>query len=131
MARILIVEDNPANLELAAYLLGAAGHQTFAARDGDEGLRAVADLRPDVVLCDLQMPKVDGYELLRRLRADPRVGATPVVAITAFSMPGDRERALQAGFDGYLSKPIEPETFVADVERLLSAAARPGGAARA
>jgi CheY-like chemotaxis protein len=120
MARILIIEDNPANLELMVYLLKAFGHVPVTARDGAEGL-ALAGERPDLILCDIQLPDVDGWELARRMRADPALAAVPLVAVTALAMVGDRDRVLQAGFDGYLSKPIEPETFVSSVESFLRA----------
>ncbi len=118
-AHILIIEDNAANLALVDYLLKAAGYQTFAATDGAQGVQAARERRPDLVLCDLQMPVLNGYEVLQQLRADPLTRLIPVVAVTAFSMPGDRAKAIEAGFDGYLSKPIEPEQFVRQVEEYL------------
>ena len=121
-ARILVIEDNEANLQLVHYLLGCAGHQVLLARDGVEGVDIAYVERPDLVICDLQMPRLDGYGVLRALRADPVTQTVPVIAVTAFSMPDDRLRVASAGFDGYLTKPIEPETFVAQVEAFL-----PGG----
>jgi len=115
-ARILIIEDNKANLELAEYLLKASGYATLAARDGEEGVRTARKELPDLIICDLQMPVMDGYEVVRNLKKDPQLRSIPVVAVTALSMPGDRGNVLAAGFDGYLSKPIEPETFVRTVE---------------
>lgn len=122
-ARILIIEDDPASLELARYLLAAAGHATLVASDGGTGLELAVSARPDLVICDLQMPVLDGFEVARRLRADAAWRRVPLVAVSAFSMPGDREAALAAGFDAYYSKPIAPEAFVGDVERLLPQAA--------
>src|SRR5208283_71565 len=98
MARILIIEDNEANLSLVEYLLSVAGHETFPARDGDEGMRRAADCRPDLVVCDIQMPGLSGYEVLRLLRADPGLREVPVIAVTAYSMPNDRNNVLAAGF---------------------------------
>lgn len=123
-ARILVVEDNEANLELVRYLLEHAGHAVFVARDGLVGVETALRVRPDLVLCDLQMPLLDGYGLLERLRGDPAVSATPIVAVTAFSMRGDDSRVLTAGFDGYVSKPIDPGTFVARMEAFLPPALR-------
>jgi len=123
-ARILIVEDHPANLELMRYLLAAYGHTVLVATDGPSGLAAAARTRPDLVLCDLQLPGYDGFELLRRLRADASIAALPVVAVTALAMVGDREKVRAAGFDGYMPKPIEPTTFVAEVESYLRKRAR-------
>lgn len=119
-ARILVVEDNEANLQLVQYLLACAGHEVLLARDGIEGVVMTLAERPDLVVCDLQMPRLDGYGMLRALRADALTKSIPVIAVTAFSMPDDRVRVACAGFDGYLSKPIEPETFVAQVEAFLS-----------
>lgn len=123
-ARILIVEDNPANLELVRYLLQHAGHTVISAVDGAEGLAVAQREQPDLVISDLQMPHMDGYELLTRLRAEPSLQGTPVIAVTAFSMSGDRNKVMLAGFDGYLPKPIVPETFVAQVESWLPEALR-------
>lgn len=118
-ARILIVEDNQINLALLKYLLEYAGYAALFAANGAEGLELVRTERPDLVLCDLQMPVMNGYEMLRALREDPDVRHTPVIAVTAFSMRGDRSTALAAGFDGYLSKPIDPETFIREIEAFL------------
>ena len=118
-ARILIIEDNKANLELVEYLLKASGYATLAAQDGEQGVRAARKEKPDLIICDLQMPVMDGYEVVRELKKDPLLRPIPVIAVTALSMPGDRNNVLAAGFDGYLSKPIEPETFVRTVEGFL------------
>lgn len=118
-ARILVIEDNPANLELMTYLLRAYGYEPVSAASGERGLEIVHAARPDIVLCDIQLPGMDGYEIVRRLKADPAARGIPVVAITALAMVGDRERVLAAGFDGYIAKPIVPESFVAQIERFL------------
>jgi CheY-like chemotaxis protein len=118
-ARILIIEDNKANLELVEYLLKASGYTTLTAQDGEQGVRAARKEKPDLVICDLQMPVMDGYEVVRELKKDPLLRPIPVIAVTALSMPGDRNNVLAAGFDGYLSKPIDPETFVRTVESFL------------
>lgn len=124
MARILIIEDNDANLELAQYLLEHGGHQVIVARNGQEGIDAARREHPALIVCDLQMPRVDGYGVLDQLKQDPACRHTPIVAVTAFSMSGDEQKVRLAGFDGYLSKPIEPETFVAQVEAYLPPAAQ-------
>ncbi len=126
-ARILIIEDDPASLELAKYLLEQAGYATLTAADGGEGLALALSEHPDLVICDLQMPVMTGYEVVQRLHEGPTWRRVPLIAVSAFSMPGDRETALAAGFDAYHSKPIVPETFVRDIESLLSSAARAGG----
>ena len=118
-ARIAIIEDNQANLELVKYLLECSGYAVSVARDGRQGVALVTQIRPDLVICDLQMPALDGYEVLKLLRQDPALAQVPVIAVTAFSMPNDRQKVLTAGFDGYISKPIEPETFVSQVGAFL------------
>lgn len=122
MARALLIEDHPANLQLMAYLLKAFGHTWVAETDGESGARAAERGEFDIVLCDLHLPVLDGYAVLKRIKARAGGRAVPVVAVTAFAMAGDRERVLAAGFDGYIPKPIEPETFVSQVEAFLPAA---------
>jgi two-component system cell cycle response regulator len=121
-AKILVIEDNAANLDLMVYLLGAFGHATYAAHDGEEGLAKAASEKPDLIVCDVQLPKLDGYGVVRHLKADPAFRGIPVIAVTALAMVGDRDRVLKAGFDGYLAKPIDPETFVQQIERYLGTA---------
>src|SRR5689334_2260285 len=94
------------------YLLEAFGHTTCAARDGQEGLEVAASERPDLIICDVHMPRMDGYGVVRHLKEDPVLRKVRCIAVTALAMVGDRDRVLQAGFDGYLTKPIDPETFV-------------------
>lgn len=117
--RILVVEDDAPSLELALFLLDSAGYTTLSASDGGTGLQLALTTEPDMVLCDVQMPVLNGYALVHRLRENPQWHRVPVLAISAFSMRGDRERALQAGFDGYLPKPIVPGGFVQEVESFL------------
>lgn len=117
MATILLVEDTPANLALASKLLSAAGHQVLVAATGTEGVVSAQERRPDLVLMDLGLPDMDGWQALEQIRA---VHADlKVIAFTAHAMVGDRERALRSGFDGYLSKPIDVATFVDDVTELV------------
>jgi CheY-like chemotaxis protein len=118
-ARILVIEDNPANLDLMVYLIRAFGHIAVSARDGEGGLRAAAQVKPDLILCDLHLPKMDGYEVVRRLKSDPDCCSIPTVAVTALAMVGDRDRVLRAGFDGYLPKPIDPEALVHRINAFL------------
>jgi two-component system cell cycle response regulator len=119
-ARVLIIEDNPANLELMTYLLGAFGHTVLTAGDGNRGLETADREHPDVIICDVQLPDIDGFEVARRLKNHPRLRLIPLVAVTALAMVGDRDRVLAAGFDGYFAKPIDPETFVRQVDVFLS-----------
>jgi len=122
MARMLVIEDNPANLELMAYLLTAFGHTPLLAPDGEQGLVIARRETPDLIVCDMQLPRLDGYAILRQLKAWPETRAIPVIAVTALAMVGDRDRIIAQGFDGYISKPIVPETFVAQVESFLAPA---------
>jgi CheY-like chemotaxis protein len=119
-ARVLLIEDNRPSLELMSYLLNAFGHTPLEARNGVDGLEAIRRERPDLVLCDIDLPRLDGCALAGRAKADPEIRHIPLVAVTALAMVGDRDRALRAGFDGYMAKPIEPETFVQEIEQFLS-----------
>src|ERR1700749_2618477 len=98
VARVLIVEDNAASLELMRYLLEAFGYQTMHARNGREALEIMAQVLPDIVLCDVQMPEVDGYEVVRQVKSNQAMREVIVVAVTAFAMVGDNEKMLAAGF---------------------------------
>jgi two-component system cell cycle response regulator len=120
MARILIIEDNPTNLELMSYLLKAFGHEVLTAMDGAEGIEAVRRSTVELILCDVQLPKLDGFGVVAHLKSQPALRSIPIVAVTALAMVGDRDKLLAAGFDGYLSKPIDPETFVSAVVAFLS-----------
>ncbi|HEV7194038.1 MAG TPA: response regulator [Jatrophihabitantaceae bacterium] len=126
-ARILAVDDVLHNLELMTYLLHAAGHQVVGATTGSEALLIAADRRPDLVVLDLQLPDMDGYEVLARLREQPQLEQVPVIAVTAYAMVGDRDAALAAGFDGYLAKPIDPVTLSAAIDAYLPVELREGG----
>lgn len=120
MARIALIEDNWANLELMTYLLQAHGHGVTGARDGEDGLVCVRAEAFDAIICDIHLPRMDGYEVARQLKGDPKLRALPLIAVTALAMVGDREKVLAAGFDGYIAKPIVPETFVSQVEAFLA-----------
>ena len=118
-ACILVIEDDVPSLELMTYLLQAFGYTALSARDGAEGLEAVRHKVPDLVICDVHLPNIDGYEVARQLKRHPTLRMIPLVAVTASAMAYDRDKAHAAGFDGYLSKPIDPETFVQQVEAFL------------
>lgn len=121
--KILLVEDNPANLQLMEYLLRSFGHTIVSANDGAEGVALAVRESPDVILMDLQMPKLNGYDAARQIKAIPALRTVPIVAVTAFAMVGDRDKILAHGFDGYIAKPIAPETFATQVERFVPKAA--------
>jgi two-component system, cell cycle response regulator DivK len=118
-ALILLVEDNEQNSYLATFLLEHAGHRVRHAPSGSDALRFAGEEKPDLVLMDIQLPTMDGYEAASRLRALPGLESLPIVAVTSYAMPGDRQKAVDAGFVGYIEKPISAETFVNDVARFL------------
>jgi CheY-like chemotaxis protein len=119
MATILLVEDTPANRALATKLLTAAGHEILTAETAEAGVALAREWLPDLVLMDLGLPEMDGWQALTAIRADDRSAGLRIIAFTAHAMVGDRERALAWGFDGYLSKPIEFDTFADSVASYL------------
>lgn len=123
MARILVVDDNAANLELMVYLLRAFGHSPHGVSSALDGLLETKN-GYDLILSDIRMPDMDGYEFARRVRSETHAQKAALVAVTALAMVGDRERVLAAGFDGYISKPIDPQRFVGQVEAFLPAPLR-------
>jgi CheY-like chemotaxis protein len=116
---VLVVDDNPHNRELASQLLEDR-YTVVTAADGEEALESIAATAPDLVLMDISMPKMDGFEALRRLRANGTTRHLPVVALTAHAIRGDRERMLNAGFDGYVSKPLDEDVLLSLIELLLA-----------
>jgi CheY-like chemotaxis protein len=125
--RILVVEDNPLNLKLIRDVLQVAGYDVIEAHTGEEGLHLAREDPPDLVLMDLQLPGIDGTETLRRLRQDSLARKVPVVAVTAFAMAEDRERAALAGFDGYIEKPISVRALPGQIEGFLTWASEATG----
>jgi two-component system, cell cycle response regulator DivK len=119
MKKIVIAEDSAAGRELLHELVESWGYEVIEATDGREALQKIMETAPDLVLCDIQMPEQDGYAVIQSLRRDPRFTKLPVIALTAFAMRGDKEKALAAGFDGHQSKPVEFESLKAEIERLL------------
>lgn len=118
-ARILVIEDNAANLDLITYLLRAFGYDVSCETDGKSGLENALGGGYDLVLSDILMPDMDGFEFARRFKADTRMARTPLIAVTALAMTGDREKILRAGFDGYISKPIDPQKFAGQISSFL------------
>ncbi len=115
--KILLIEDNEQNAYLVSYLLGARDWQVVAASDGRSGLDLADAENPDMILLDIQLPGMDGYEVARKLREKNHLDGTPIIAVTSYAMPGDRENCLAAGCTGYIEKPIDPATFAEQVER--------------
>jgi len=118
-ARVLIVEDNPLNLKLVRDVLTKAGFEVIEACTGEEGVARAQDSQPDMILMDLQLPGINGTQALRLIRNDPSGAMVPVVALTAFAMSEDRDRALLEGFDGYVSKPISVRALPHQVAKFL------------
>lgn len=118
-AKILLIEDNEQNRYLATFLLEQDGHEVVHAATGREGIAMARDAAFAIIVLDIQLPEIDGYAVARALRANPRLVAVPIVAVTSFAMVGDREKALAAGCNGYIEKPIDPETFVKEITAFL------------
>lgn len=125
-ARIFVIEDNPTNLELMVYLLKAFEYETDSALNGEDGLASISQNPPDLVICDIHLPGKSGYEIVQQLKSMHRTRMIPIIAVTAFAMVGDRDKLLAAGFDGYISKPITPETFVHQIAQFLPTREAPG-----
>jgi CheY-like chemotaxis protein len=119
IARVLVIEDNPMNMELSIDLLRVQGHEVLAARTADEALSLLQQVIPDLILMDIQLPGLSGLDLTKRLREDGRTKAVPIIAITAYAMMGDAEKAFEAGCDGYIPKPINFQQFAQVVEDVL------------
>jgi CheY-like chemotaxis protein len=122
--KVLVIEDNEQNLYLTTFILEKHGYEVIQAREGSEGTRLASQVKPDLILLDIQLPEMDGYAVAQALRSNPALDGVPIVAVTSYAMVGDRERILAAGCTGYIEKPINPDTFVAQVEAHL-----PGGKA--
>ncbi len=119
---ILVVEDNPKNLKLFKDILEYNGHTVFEAHDGLEALESACMILPDAILLDVQLPKMNGVEVARELRSRDETKDLPIIAVTAFAMKGDEKRFLEAGFNGYIAKPIDTRNFVKQIEAVVEQA---------
>jgi CheY-like chemotaxis protein len=117
---VLVIEDNEQNRYLAKFLLEAHGYAVVTAVDGPSGIALAETLVPHLVLLDVQLPSMDGYDVARRLRAMGALRATTIIAVTSYAMVGDREKSLASGCNGYIEKPIDPDTFVAEIEQVVA-----------
>jgi len=113
---VLVIEDNEQNLYLVRFILEKNGYAVSAAMDGRTGIDMAARLKPDLILLDIQLPVMDGYTVAKNLRSNPDISGIPIVAVTSHAMVGDREKAMAVGCNGYIEKPINPETFLSEVE---------------
>ncbi len=119
MKRILVIEDNEANRYLMRFMLQKSGYEVIEAITGIEGVDLALKEKPDLILMDIQLPDINGLEATRRIRASEVDGRIPIVALTSYAMTGDREKSLEAGCTGYIEKPINPETFMAEIKKYL------------
>ncbi len=116
---ILIIEDNEQNLYLLTFILEKNGYRVIQARSGDEGVKKAEENEPDLILLDIQLPVMDGYTVAREILKKDALVHIPIVAVTSFAMPGDREQALDSGCSGYIEKPIDPDTFITQIKEHL------------
>lgn len=119
MKRVLVVEDNEYNLYLTRFLLERNGYQVIEAREGIRGVELAVKEKPDLILMDIQLPDMTGLEAVGLIRASEGDHEIPIVALTSYAMPGDREKALAVGCTGYIEKPIDPDTFMTEIEKFL------------
>lgn len=120
--KILLIEDNEQNRYLATFLLEQRGYEVVSAVTGPQGIALATQIHPELILLDIQLPGMDGHAVARALKADPHLRSITIVAVTSYAMVGDREKCLAAGAEGYIEKPIDPESFVSAVEAYFSPA---------
>ncbi len=117
--KVLYIEDNDQNFYLVNFILSTHGYEVIRAREGFEGIEVANRCNADLILLDIQLPIVDGYTVARTLRTNPKLATTPIIALTSYAMVGDREKALEAGCNGYIEKPLNPDTFLQEIERYI------------
>lgn len=119
MVKILIIEDNRQNMYLTTFLLEKNGYEVIQAWTGVEGIEKTDKYRPDLILLDIQLPEMDGYEVAGILKSRPDISNIPIIAVTSFAMRGDREKIMEAGCNGYIEKPINPDKFISEIEEYI------------
>lgn len=119
MKKILVVEDNEKNMYLMSFILTKSGYEVIKCGSGEDAVETAIKEKPDLVIMDVQLPGIDGLEATKRIRASEADGKLPIIAVTSYAMTGDKERVLAAGCNGYIEKPINPETFLAEIQRYL------------
>lgn len=117
--RILVVEDTEDNLQILRDLFGHAGYELIEARDGEAGVRAAQQHQPDLILMDIQLPVLDGFDATRQIKSNPVTATIPIIAVTSFALSGDEARAREAGCDGYIAKPCSPRLLLSEVRRFI------------
>ena len=115
LQKVLVIEDNEQNMYLVTFILEKSGYAVFQAWNGQKGIELASSVKPDIIILDIQLPVMDGYEVARRLKEKAELMDIPIVAVTSYAMMGDRERVLEAGCNGYIEKPINPETFLHEI----------------
>lgn len=120
-SKILIVEDDSQSLYMLTFLLESNNYEVIQSVNGFEGIAKAKDLKPDAIILDIQLPEMNGYEVTKILRQNDELKDIPIVVVTSFAMIGDRNKALEAGADGYIEKPIDPNTFISQLESYISA----------
>ncbi|HLT64788.1 MAG TPA: response regulator [Flavobacterium sp.] len=118
---ILIIEDNDQNMYMLSYLLEKNNFKVLKAFNGQDGLRQAKEFHPDIILLDIQLPDMDGYDICKNIRHNGVPNSTIIIAVTSHAMGGDKEKAIQAGANGYLDKPINPDTFVSQMKKIIKA----------
>ena len=117
MKKILVVEDNKINIYLCSRIIKSSGYEVIEARTGEEGVALALKERPDLIIMDIQLPGIDGLETTKRIRESEADGEIPIIALTSYAMAGDKEKAISVGCTSYIEKPINPETFIAEIEK--------------
>ena len=119
MSKVLIVEDNENNMELISFIIEASGNETIQAVNGLTGVEMALNEKPDYIILDIQLPDIDGLEVLKRIRANENGTRVPIIAMTSYAMAGDKERMINAGCNGYIEKPIDPERVIDQINKIL------------
>jgi two-component system, cell cycle response regulator DivK len=117
--KILIIEDNEQNMYMLSYLLESENYEVIQAFNGTSGIKAAKNHNPDIILLDIQLPEMDGYTVAAKLRENEELKKTPIIAVTSYAMPGDKEKAIESGATGYIEKPINPDTFISQMKSFL------------
>ncbi|NUN10399.1 MAG: response regulator [Ignavibacteriaceae bacterium] len=119
--KVLIIEDNEQNMYMLTFLLRSANYEVLQAYNGFDGIEMSLSERPDIILLDIQLPEMDGYTVASTIREKPELAEVPMIAVTSYAMPGDREKAIESGATGYIEKPINPDTFISQMQSFLPA----------
>lgn len=117
--KVLIIEDNEQNMYMLTYLLESENYEVIKAYDGAIGIITAKKIKPDIILLDIQLPEMDGYTVATKIRAHDELKSTPIIIVTSYAMPGDKEKAMESGATGYIEKPIDPDTFISNMESFL------------